>query len=156
VARTFGVPVGFPSGQGYYDAQDFGVNNHLGEDWNGVGGGASDRGDPVVAMAAGRVTFAEDAGEGWGNVVRVVHHTRLQGHSVFVESLYAHLDRIDVNVGAELEAGQQLGTIGDAHGAYVPHLHFEVRRRPDLPLGPGYSVENSMYLDPSAYIAEMQ
>ncbi len=25
--------------RGYYNAQVFGKNNHLGDDWNGVGGG---------------------------------------------------------------------------------------------------------------------
>jgi len=156
VATTFGSPVGYPDGAGYFDAQDFGTNYHLGEDWNGLGGGATDLGDPVVAMAAGEVTFAADAGPGWGNVVRVVHHLRRRGQSHFVESVYAHLDDVDVEVGAIVEAGQALGTIGDAHGRYSPHLHLEVRRRPDLPLGPGYSADQSMHLDPSQFISEMR
>lgn len=156
VAKEFGLPVGFPDGVGYYDAQDFGVNQHLGEDWNGVGGGSTDLGDPVAAMAAGVVTYAGDAGSGWGHVVRVVHHVRHQGRTSYVESVYAHLDRLDVDEGMVVRAGDRVGTVGDAHGAYVPHLHFEVRRRPDLPLGPGYSADNSMYLDPSAFIAAMR
>ena len=156
VATTFGLPVGYPSGEGYYDAQDFGTNYHLGEDWNGVGGGQTDLGDPVAAMADGVVTYAADAGPGWGNVVRVVHHIRHHQQSSFVESLYAHLDTMEDTVGDAILAGQPVGTIGDAHGRYAAHLHFEVRRAPDLPLGPGYSADTSMHLDPSRFIAEMR
>ena len=75
VADGFDFPVGAPDGVGYYDALRFGANRHLGEDWNGNGGGDSDLGDPVAAIARGRVTFADDVGGGWGNVVRVVHRT---------------------------------------------------------------------------------
>jgi murein DD-endopeptidase MepM/ murein hydrolase activator NlpD len=156
VATTFGLPVGFPDGDGYYDAQDFGTNYHLGEDWNGQGGGDSDLGDPVAAMADGVVTYAADAGPGWGHVVRVVHHVRRHGESAFVESLYAHLDTMQVQVGDTVTAGAPVGTIGDAHGRYTAHLHFEVRRAPDLPLGPGYSADTSMHLDPSRFIEEMR
>jgi len=156
IATDFGSPVGYPDGEGYYDAQDFGTNYHLGEDWNGVGGGATDRGDAVASMATGRVTWADDAGPGWGNVVRVVHHVRLRGESHFVESVYAHLDRIDVVPGQSVTGGTLLGTIGDADGRYSPHLHLEVRRQPDLPLGPGYSADQSMHLDPSQFIGEMR
>ena len=41
VAAGFDFPVGPPDAQGYYDAQSFGRNRHLGEDWNGNGGGNS-------------------------------------------------------------------------------------------------------------------
>lgn len=150
----FDFPVGPPDAEGYYDAQGFGENFHLGEDWNGEGGGNTDLGDPVHAIAHGEVTFAEDAGKGWGNVVRIVHHVRRQGRSDFVESLYAHLDTIEVEVGDLVSRGQIVGAIGDAGGTYVPHLHFEIRRTPDLPIGPGYSPDNSQWLDPSAFIEE--
>ncbi|HEY9169431.1 MAG TPA: hypothetical protein VIN72_08085 [Lutibacter sp.] len=30
-------PVGKPNAKGYYDAQPFGKNRHLGSDWNGKG-----------------------------------------------------------------------------------------------------------------------
>lgn len=35
----FDFPVGKPDADGYYNAQDFQENYHLGEDWNGNGGG---------------------------------------------------------------------------------------------------------------------
>lgn len=148
-ADGFDFPVGAPDGVGYYDAQRFGENAHLGADWNGVRGGDSDRGDPVRAVADGIVTFAADAGAGWGNVVRVVHRTR-QGS---VESLYAHLERIDVEPGQALRRGEVLGTIGDAGGRYLPHLHFEIRVTLGRPLGGGYGTPDGQ-VDPTRYIEE--
>jgi murein DD-endopeptidase MepM/ murein hydrolase activator NlpD len=149
VADGFDFPVGPPDARGYYDAQPFGVNDHLGCDWNGLGGGRTDLGDPVMSIASGTVTFAEDVGGGWGNVVRVRHRVRGEGD---VESLYAHLDRIDVAVGDRVLRGQVLGTLGDAHGRYSPHLHLELRSRVGMDLGGGYARERDGYLDPTEFI----
>ena len=33
---VFDFPVGKPDAVGYYNAQEFTENDHLGEDWNGV------------------------------------------------------------------------------------------------------------------------
>jgi murein DD-endopeptidase MepM/ murein hydrolase activator NlpD len=147
----FELPVGPPDGSGYYDAQPFGTNDHLGNDWNGNGGGDSDLGDPVHAIAAGVVREATDHGGGWGNVVRVVHACgEVPGREV--ESLYAHLDAIEVRAGQRVGRGQRIGTIGNAGGQYRAHLHLELRARPGLPLGGGYSKDTIGYLDPSAFI----
>ncbi|MEO8704421.1 MAG: M23 family metallopeptidase [Kofleriaceae bacterium] len=140
----FDFPVGAPDAAGYYDAQPFGENDHLGNDWNGKRGGNTDLGDPVYATADGVVIEAIDIGGGWGNVVRIVHPCR-------VESLYAHLDAIEVTLGATVRRGARIGTIGTAHGTYPAHLHFELRDRP-LPLGGGYDSDQTGYLDPTAYI----
>jgi len=148
VVDGFDYPVGPPDAVGYVDAQPFGRNDHLGSDWNGVSGGASDLGDPVHVVAHGIVTYAGDAGRGWGNVVRVAHRTE-GGH---VESLYAHLDRMDVQPGQLLQRGEPVGTIGDAHGAWIPHLHFELRTVVGMDLGPGYARDRDGYTDPTAWI----
>src|SRR5258706_15147037 len=71
VCDGFDYPVGAPDAVGYHDAQPFGENDHLGNDWNGNGGGDTDLGDPVYAVAAGIVVEARDIGGDWGNVVRV-------------------------------------------------------------------------------------
>ncbi len=147
VADGFDLPVGAPDGVGYHDAQRFGANRHLGEDWNGNGGGDSDLGDPVAVIARGRVTFADDVGGGWGNVVRVVHRTR-DGE---VESLYAHLDTIAVTVGEAVARGQVIGTIGTAGGQYVAHLHLELRTVIGRPIGGGYGAAVGQ-IDPTAFI----
>lgn len=140
----FDFPVGPPDGTGYYDAQPFGTNNHLGNDWNGNGGLDTDLGDPVHAVSAGIVVEAKDHGGGWGNVVRIVH-------GCGIESLYAHLDTIEVTEGAAIPRGRRIGTIGTANGQYLAHLHFELRDLL-LPLGAGYATERTGYLDPTAYI----
>ncbi len=151
VADGFDFPVAPPDGDGYVDAQPFGRNAHLGSDWNDVHGGDSDKGAPVYAVALGRVTVAEDFGGGWGNVVRVAHRVR-DGRQVHeVESLYAHLDTIEVAVGAAVTRGQRIGTIGTAHGRYGAHLHFELRRGVGLPLAGGYG-EPVGHVDPTAFI----
>src|SRR5690606_26302707 len=96
LADGFDYPVGPPDGAGYYDAQPFGGDSaHLGSDWNGVRGGNSDLGDPVFAVADGRVLDTTDHGGGWGNVVRVAHLVRDEEGVRVVESLYAHLERVD-------------------------------------------------------------
>ena len=152
VADGFDYPVGDGQARGYYNAQPFGENHHLGDDWNGVGGGDTDLGDPVIAIASGVVVAARDEGGGWGNVVRIVHNAGTAKRARHVESLYAHLDRIEVEVGQVIERGQRVGTIGDAHGEYLAHLHFEIRDRVGLALGPGYASDIAGYLDPTWFI----
>ncbi|HEY8144396.1 MAG TPA: M23 family metallopeptidase [Kofleriaceae bacterium] len=151
-AGSFGFPVGDGSATGYYNAQPFGENAHLGDDWNGTGGGDTDLGDPVLTIADGVVTSAEDHGGGWGKVVRVVHDVGPAGAPVHVESLYAHLDSIEVSTGEVVARGHRIGTIGDAGGRYPAHLHLEVRDRVGLPLGHGYGAGVRGYLDPTAFI----
>lgn len=154
LADGFDLPVGPPDGTGYRDAQAFGVNAHLGEDWNGLGGGDTDLGDPVHAIADGVVTHAWDHRGGWGPVVRIVHrHREPDGRERVVESLYAHLDTMAVREGQTVRRGEPIGTLGDAHGAYLAHLHLELRGRPELPLGGGYSSDQAGWLDPTVFIS---
>jgi len=44
-----------------------------------------------------------------------------------VTTVYAHLSRIVVAVGQEVNRGQVIGYIGTSGNATGPHLHFEVR-----------------------------
>lgn len=148
VGNGFDFPVGPPDASGYYNAQKFTENFHLGEDWNGTGGGNTDLGDPVFSIGDGVVFFAADHGPGWGNIVRVVH---ILGDSA-VESLYGHLDTISVREGQVLKRGEQLGTIGNADGIYYAHLHFEMRDALGLPVGPGYHDDTTGYLHPTRFI----
>lgn len=152
LADGFDFAVGAPDGDGYYDAQVFGgVREHLGEDWNGNGGGDTDLGDPVYAIATGRVTFAGDLGGGWGNVVRIAHRVADRDGVRELESLYAHLDTIRAQPGAIVRRGQRIGTIGTAHGRYLAHLHLELRDTVGLPLGGGYGPPDG-HLAPTPFI----
>ncbi|MFK7756106.1 MAG: M23 family metallopeptidase [Flavobacteriales bacterium] len=145
----FDFPVGAPNCQGYYNAQPFGENYHLGDDWNGVGGGNTDLGDPVYAAGNGYVSEVYDAGGGWGNVVRIIHQV---SDSSYMETLYAHLQTMEVTEGDGIKKGTQLGTIGNADGAYLAHLHFELRSTPLMGLNGGYSTDTTGYTDPTKYI----
>ncbi len=148
-ANGFDFPVGKPNAQGYYNAQGFGENNHLGDDWNSVKGGNSDLGDPIYAIANGYVNFARDVGGGWGNVIRIWHQL---DDKTIVESLYAHCDKILIKEERFVIQGEKIGTIGNAGGIYLAHLHFEIRDSLFLPIGKGYSVFTEGYLNPTLFI----
>src|SRR5438876_7255775 len=72
-ATRFDFPLGSENGAMSYNAQRFTENRHLGDDLNGIGGEDSDLGDPIYAVADGRVLLARDGGPGWGNAVIVLH-----------------------------------------------------------------------------------
>jgi len=149
IVDGFDFPVGKPDAKGYYNAQKFTENNHLGDDWNALTGGNSDLGDPIYATANGYIKFAKDIEGGWGNVIRV-DHTFPSGK--IVESLYAHCDSILVKPDTWVKKGQKIGTIGNANGQYYAHLHFEIRDDITLEVGGGYSENTYGYVDPTAYI----
>jgi len=149
-------PLGDADGQGARKTQEFqSARKHLGEDW--VVDGAKSRGAPIHAITGGYVTDAYDYGsagpeEGcWGRVVRIVHRLD-EGEHVWVESLYAHLLTIDVELGQRVERGQVIGTVGDA-GCSGDHLHWELRDSMTLPLGHGYGSDTTGYVEPSVYVA---
>lgn len=148
----FDYPVGAPNAKGYYRAQKFGGPKlHLGEDWNGVGGGNSDYGDPIYAIANGKVSYSDNVMMGWGNVVMIVHPVG-RGEEP-VEAVYAHLAERRVKEGDVVERGQVVGTMGDADGCYLAHLHFEIRRKAGLPLGGGYGEDTrGCFCSPTTFI----
>ena len=145
----FDFPVGKPDATAYYNAQRFTENGHLGEDWNGIGGGNTDLGDPIYAVANGYVSFSENVNGGWGNVIRIIHFIDSNKQ---VESLYAHCDKRLVQEGEFVRKGTQIGTIGTNDGQYFAHLHFELRNIVNLPIGGGYSSNTEGYLDPTTFI----
>lgn len=130
LADGFDYPVGKPDGKGYYKSRGLRLNNprHMGEDWNGDGGGNTDLGDPVYTVGHGLVTYAADARGRWGNVVIVRHAFRepTTGKVLCCQTLYGHLDRIDVKLGQLVKRGDQVGTIGTNRGMFPAHLHAEL------------------------------
>lgn len=149
LATAFDYPVGRPDARGYYNAQPFGKNTHLGDDWNALTGGNTDLGDTIYAIANGYINFAEDIEGGWGNVVRISHYLP-NGSSV--ESLYAHCDRIIIAANQWVNIGEPIATIGTANDQYSAHLHLEIRERLGMPIGGGYSSNTNGYLDPTEFI----
>jgi murein DD-endopeptidase MepM/ murein hydrolase activator NlpD len=154
LADGFDFPVGKPNAGGYYKARGFWPNGHLGEDWNGNGGGDSDEGDAIYAIGRGIVVLSEDVKVGWGNVVIIRHvYREITGKVEMVDSLYGHLLERKVRVGQSIERGQLVGTMGGNRGMYPVHLHLEVRK--NLAIGMNrskFARDYSNYHSPTAFI----
>lgn len=154
LADGFDYPVGKPNGKGYYKARGFRSHGHLGEDWDGLGGGDTDLGDPIYCIGDGIVVFARDCKLGWGNVV-IVRHVYRDGDAVKnIDSLYGHLQKILVHKGQAVKRGQQIATMGNAHGLYDAHLHLEIRRNIEIGMSrAAFARDFNNYYDPSQFIA---
>ena len=156
LADGFDFPVGKPDAVGYHKARGMKPNGHLGDDWDGDGGGNTDLGDPVYAAGAGVVVLAGNMHMGWGNVVMVRHCFRepLEGGIIkTVDTLYGHVDRMLVHEGEFVARGQQIATIGTAFGLYEAHLHFEVRRNINIGMYRSqFARDYSNYYDPTQFV----
>jgi murein DD-endopeptidase MepM/ murein hydrolase activator NlpD len=75
-------------------------------------------GTPLLAAAAGRVTLA-DSFHFFGELVVIDH-----GHGV--NTLYAHLSRIDVREGQAVARGERIALSGATGRVTGPHLHFSL------------------------------
>ncbi len=156
LADGFDFPIGKPDGYGYYRARGFWPNGHLGEDWNGRGGGNSDLGDPVYSIGRGVVVYSEDYRSGWGNVVIIRHAYRDDSGKVFmVDSQYGHLDRRLVKTYELVKRGQQIGTIGNNRGMYLAHLHLEIHKNLNIGMHrSSFSRGYENYFSPSDFIRD--
>ncbi len=81
-------------------------------------------GTPVVAAADGIVVAADQGGwnGGYGSYVTLEHPNGTR-------TKYAHLEKVLVSTGDQVQQGGQIATIGDTgfvHGPSGCHLHFEV------------------------------
>lgn len=154
LADGFDFPVGKPDADGFYKARGYWPNGHLGEDWNGRGGGDSDLGVPIYSMGRGVVIFSQNIGVGWGNCVLVRHIFReADGKIAMVDSLYAHLHERKVKLHELVEKGQLVGTMGGNNGMYAVHLHFEVRKNLHIGMNRSqFARDSSNYYSPTAFI----
>lgn len=80
----------------------------------------AERGTPVEAVYPGKVVFA-DWYTGYGLLVIIDH-----GGQFF--SLYGHLQGVQARVGAHVEAGTVIGTVGETGSLEGPALYFEIRQ----------------------------
>lgn len=154
LADGFDFPVGKPNADSYYKSRGYWPNGHLGEDWNGQGGGDSDLGDPIYATARGVVVFSDNIGVGWGNCIIVRHAYRDEtGKIAMVDSLYAHLLQRLAKVSQVVEKGQLVGTMGGNNGMYPVHLHFEMRKNLRIGMNRGqFARDNTNYYSPTDFI----
>jgi murein DD-endopeptidase MepM/ murein hydrolase activator NlpD len=153
IADGFDFPVGKPEAEGYYKARGFRSGGHLGEDWDGVRGGDTDLGDPIYSVGDGIVVFSRDVHLGWGNVLIVRHAYRENGNVRHIDALYGHLNSMLVGRGQRVSRGQQIATMGTAHGQYDAHLHFEIRKNLEIGMSRSkFSKDFSNYFDPTQFI----
>lgn len=140
VATRFDMPLGSEHGALTYNAREFRMAGHLGDDLNGIGGGNSDLGDAVYAAGAGRVVYAGFPHESWGKMI-IIAHRLPEGDEAgpVVQTVYAHLQGIRARAGQLVQRGEIIGTVGTAKTAPLAHLHFEVRSGPYVNPGQGYA-----------------
>lgn len=153
-ASHFDFPLGNENGALAYNAQHFTENKHLGDDLNGIGGENSDLGDPIYAIADGRVLLAREGGPGWGNIVILLHAYVENGQRKYVQSYYGHVQDMLVHPGEIVKRGQQIATVGTANGRYLAHLHFEMREFLTPFIGAGYRQDTRGWINPTKFIEE--
>lgn len=88
-------------------------------------------GTSILAAADGIVIAAQFV-SGYGNYVIIDH-----GSGIW--TLYAHMSKITVKKGDEVEVGQKIGEVGSTGRSTGNHLHFEVRK-------------NQTAVDPAPYL----
>jgi murein DD-endopeptidase MepM/ murein hydrolase activator NlpD len=155
IADRFDFPVGGPNADGCQKSRGFNVHGHLGEDWVSAAGPGAIYRAPVSAVGNGVVSLARDFKRSWGNVIVIRHAFYEGGQLKYADSLYAHLDKIFVAEGQPVNRGQEIGLVGNAHGLYHPHLHFEIHRNTTIGVvhtAASRSLAN--YEDPSTFIMQ--
>ena len=81
---------------------------------------AGERGAPVVATASGKVVYSGNGLRGYGQLVIIKHANEYL-------SAYAHNQKILVQEGEQVNAGQKIAEMGDSEADRVK-LHFEIRQ----------------------------
>lgn len=82
----------------------------------------------VYATGEGVIEKAGYSAYGYGKEV-VIHH----GYGY--ETIYAHLNKINVGEGDTVQRGEVIGTLGNTGRSTGPHLHYEVRKN-NRPVNP--------------------
>lgn len=116
----------------------YGPRPSLGDYHNGIDLVGLDGDFSVCAVMGGTVrqsrivTNKSDRTWEWGNYVSVLQD---DGMTAF----YCHLASRTVKKGARVEAGDEIGVMGDTGYTLGPHLHFEIRNGQNIPFDPaGY------------------
>ena len=97
-------------------------NQHKGVDY------AAPLGTPVHATMPG-VVSGDSISSDYGNAILIDHPN---GYS----TLYAHLSNKEVSPGSQVNAGQEIGKVGQSGNTTGPGLHYEVRKGKNNPVNP--------------------
>tara|TARA_B100001029_G_scaffold128676_1_gene107698 strand:- start:5354 stop:6229 length:876 start_codon:yes stop_codon:yes gene_type:complete len=89
---------------------------------------SADIGNPVLAIESGKIVYAGNEIQAFGNLILIKHHNDKT-------SAYAHLDKINVKKGESVNKGQIIALVGNSGKVSIPQLHFEIRDK-DGPLDP--------------------
>lgn len=92
-------------------------------------------GTPVTATVAGTVVSAGDSGDGWGISVKI-RDARGYVHN------YGHLQAANVQVGATVAAGANVGKVGNTGKSTGPHLSYDVADK------------TGTYIDPTRFFSD--
>lgn len=161
VVNTIRPPV---DPQEFVIVQDYGVNSprhqgrlHTGEDW--YGGRGTSLGQPIYAIASGRVTYSSATGWGRDGGVVILEHTFPDASVAY--SQYGHMaesaDQLFPAVFTCVQAGDPIGLIGDVRPA--PHVHLEIKTNNPTTPGAGYSrlpLAESGWVNPTQFITNWQ
>jgi lipoprotein NlpD len=107
-----------PNGAWRWPAKGPASPSHLGQQGVEIAGAM---GDPVRAAADGVVVYSDSGLPGYGKLILIQHGKELL-------SAYGNNDKLLVQKGARVKAGQEIAEMGQS-GGKRPLLHFEIRRR---------------------------
>ncbi|MBI5825707.1 MAG: M23 family metallopeptidase [Chloroflexi bacterium] len=104
----------YPTNKHYLSGFDYSEKtNHYGIDL------AGNEGEGVYAADAGVIVYAGWNDYGYGNMIMIDHGNGFQ-------SLYAHLNALNVGCGQSVGQGEGIGAVGSTGRSSGPHLHFEL------------------------------
>ena len=118
-APVYSGPIGtgvfiWPAVETYISGYDYSPEiNHYGIDVSG------DLNDSLFAVDNGVVVYSGWNDWGYGNVIAIDHGNGMQ-------SLYAHLESLNVYFGSYVIQGDTIGYMGSTGNSSGPHLHFEL------------------------------
>jgi len=131
------TPAGWPVRKGWISSR-YGERNdpftgervqHRGLDFAGT------RGSEVLSVASGVVVWAANR-SGYGKMVEIDHGNGYQ-------TRFAHNEKLSVEAGDRVTAGQVIALMGDTGRASAPHVHFEV-------------LQNGARINPSKFVGQLR
>ena len=94
------------------------------------------QGTPIYATANGVARVAGNTGNGYGN------HVVLE-HGYGYETLYGHMVKTKIKVGAKVRRGDVIGYVGSTGKSTGPHCHYEVHKN-GIKIDPVYFFYNDL------------